>query len=150
MKSLAVTTAAVALLAGASNAWAETVVALTGDNALATIDTTAMSASAPVAVTGVDGRLLGIDWRPSDGMLYGLFSDGTVATIDPAMFSPGTYTLKLTSWDTHGHGTVDEQSFRERHKCARRSIHIQVLVIQPVGPIEVRAHEDDPSAEPRL
>lgn len=84
MKSLAVATAAVALLAGPAGAWAETVVALTGDNGLATIDTTTMSATAPVAVTGVEGRLLGIDWRPSDGMLYGLFADGTVATIDPA------------------------------------------------------------------
>ena len=50
---------------------------------------------------------------------------------------------------------VDEQSFRERHKCARRSIHIQVLVIQrgpsrPIGWLAVRAHEHDPSAGHRL
>ena len=50
---------------------------------------------------------------------------------------------------------VDEQSFRERHKCARRSIHIQVLVIQrgpsrPIGGLAVRAHEHGPLAGHRL
>jgi DNA-binding beta-propeller fold protein YncE len=84
MKTFAVATAAVALLTSAGPAWADTVVALTADNGLVTIDTAAATASAPTGVTGIDGRLLGIDWRPSDRKLYGLFADGIVATIDPA------------------------------------------------------------------
>jgi hypothetical protein len=57
-------------------------VALTGDNMLSLVDVESRIAKAPVAVTGVDGRILGIDWRPSDGMLYALYADGTVATVD--------------------------------------------------------------------
>ena len=33
-------------------------------------------------MTGVEGRLLGIDVRPADGKLYGVFADGTLAMID--------------------------------------------------------------------
>jgi hypothetical protein len=41
-------------------------------------------------VSGINGMLLGIDVRPSDGMLYGLVEDGTVVTID----SSGKATMK--------------------------------------------------------
>ena len=34
-------------------------------------------------MTGVGVRLLGIDVRPADGMLYGLFQNGVIATINP-------------------------------------------------------------------
>jgi hypothetical protein len=33
-------------------------------------------------VSGISGRLLGIDVRPADGQLYGVVADGTVVTID--------------------------------------------------------------------
>lgn len=32
-------------------------------------------------MTGVSGRLLGIDVRPADGLLYGVVADGTIVTI---------------------------------------------------------------------
>jgi hypothetical protein len=35
-----------------------------------------------VAITGVEGKVLGIDVRPADGKLYGLTNDGTLYTID--------------------------------------------------------------------
>jgi hypothetical protein len=35
-------------------------------------------------VSGLNGRLLGIDVRPADGMLYGVAADGAVVTIDVA------------------------------------------------------------------
>ncbi|ODN71781.1 hypothetical protein A6302_00924 [Methylobrevis pamukkalensis] len=47
------------------------------------VDTDAKKVTGTTFVSGVEGRLLGIDVRPADGMLYGLFADGTVATIDP-------------------------------------------------------------------
>ncbi|GGF79755.1 lipoprotein [Azorhizobium oxalatiphilum] len=72
-----------ALLAGtAGAAHAQSVVALLDGNMLAVVDVKAMKAGAPMKVSGVDGKLVGIDVRPADGMLYGLFEDGTVATID--------------------------------------------------------------------
>ncbi|HEV7251802.1 MAG TPA: DUF4394 domain-containing protein [Mesorhizobium sp.] len=84
MKTIAFTAAISSLALGAPSAYAASIVALTGDNSLVMLDTAQGTASSPTAVTGVEGRLLGIDVRPADGMLYGLFADGTIATIDPA------------------------------------------------------------------
>lgn len=36
-----------------------------------------------VPITGISGKLLGIDVRPADGMLYGIGSDSTIYTINP-------------------------------------------------------------------
>ena len=71
-------------VAGAGGAQAQSVVALLDGNRLAMVDVKGLSAAAPVKVSGVPGTLLGIDVRPADGKLYGLFADGTIATIDPA------------------------------------------------------------------
>lgn len=89
--------AAVSLVAlPLASAHAATVVALVGDNMLVTVDTATMAPAAPVTVSGVEGKLLGIDVRPADKMLYGLFADGTVATIDPATGAATTVdTLKM-------------------------------------------------------
>lgn len=76
-------------LAGAARA--ETVAALVGDDMLVHIDTDARKVAKTVKVTGISGRLLGIDVRPADGMLYGVVSDGAIVTIDPAT---GTATPK--------------------------------------------------------
>jgi hypothetical protein len=48
-----------------------------------------------VAVTGLNGgeTLLGIDFRPKDGMLYGITSSARIVTIDPAT---GAATVKAT------------------------------------------------------
>jgi len=63
-------------------ALAANVAVLTGDRDLVWVDTEAMAASGTTAVEGATGRLLGIDVRPANGMLYGVFEDGTIATID--------------------------------------------------------------------
>ena len=64
-------------------AMAATVVGLSGENELHWFDTESWTRTGGVTVTGVEGRLLGIDVRPADGMLYGVFADGTLASIDP-------------------------------------------------------------------
>lgn len=63
---------------------AETVAALVGDATLAHVDTATGKVVKSVAVTGISGKVLGIDVRPADGMLYAVVSDGSVVTIDPA------------------------------------------------------------------
>lgn len=73
--------AALALSVTAANA--EVAVGLVGDNTLVMIDSTETSKTTSVTVEGVS-RLLGIDFRPSNKMLYGVSEDGTVVTIDPA------------------------------------------------------------------
>ncbi|MBX3498363.1 MAG: DUF4394 domain-containing protein [Alphaproteobacteria bacterium] len=70
-----------ALMTGIASAQAGTVVGLTADGKLVTIDTAAMTASAPMAVSG--DRLVGIDVRPADGKLYGVSINGQIVTVDP-------------------------------------------------------------------
>jgi hypothetical protein len=56
-------------------------VGLIGDNTLVMIDPTKPAISKTMKVDGVK-KLLGIDVRPSNKMLYGVSEDGTVVTID--------------------------------------------------------------------
>jgi hypothetical protein len=67
----------------ADSALAATVAALVGEDTIALVDVAAMTAGKSTKVTGLSGKLLGIDVRPADSMLYGLVADGTVVTIDP-------------------------------------------------------------------
>lgn len=83
MNAIKSVTAGLLLSALAAPAMAATVVGLSGENELHWLDTERWTRTGNVTVTGVKGRLLGIDVRPSDGMLYGVFADGTLATIDP-------------------------------------------------------------------
>ncbi|MGX9966318.1 DUF4394 domain-containing protein [Roseomonas sp. F4] len=76
--------AAALLTGGVAAAEAATLIGLTADNRLVRIDSDTRQASAPVRVTGAEGRLLGIDQRPQNGMLYGVTDAGQIVTIDPA------------------------------------------------------------------
>ncbi|MGE0718475.1 MAG: DUF4394 domain-containing protein [Alphaproteobacteria bacterium] len=80
LASLAVALLATTALAGVARA--ETVAALVGDRTLAVVDTGTKKVVKSMTVSGIKGRLAGIDVRPADGMLYGLVEDGTVVTID--------------------------------------------------------------------
>lgn len=57
--------------------------ALTGDATLTMLDTATQKAGKSVKVSGIDGRIAGIDVRPADGQLYALTTDGTIYTVDP-------------------------------------------------------------------
>lgn len=63
-------------------AQAGTLVALSGDNTLTMIDTATMKAGKSMKVTGINGKIAGIDVRPADGLLYALATDGTIYTVD--------------------------------------------------------------------
>ena len=76
---------------GAQAASAQSVYALTDDGMLVPVDASAGTAMEPVAVTGIEGMLLGIDQRPADGMLYGVTDMGAIVTIDP---QSGAATMK--------------------------------------------------------
>ncbi|KUL95445.1 hypothetical protein DK26_09870 [Bosea sp. WAO] len=58
--------------------------ALSGDDTLTMIDTTTQKAGKSMKVTGISGKIAGIDVRPADGMLYALATDGTIYTVDKA------------------------------------------------------------------
>jgi hypothetical protein len=72
---------AFALAVSASAAAAEMAVGLIGDNTLVMIDGAKPAISKTMKVDGVK-KLLGIDVRPSNKMLYGVSEDGTIVTID--------------------------------------------------------------------
>ena len=74
--------AGAALLALGGAAQATTLLGLTADGHLLRIDSETRRASAPLRVTGAEGRLLGIDQRPADGKLYGVTDAGQIVTID--------------------------------------------------------------------
>ena len=75
--------AAAALALQVSAAQAETIVALIGNDVLATIDSRLGKTTSWTKIEGI-GPVLGIDVRPADGQLYALTSDGIIATVDAA------------------------------------------------------------------
>ena len=79
---------AAALMLGASlfasGAQAAPAYALTAANMLVAFDTDTRAVSKTFAIKGVDGPLLGIDFRPNDGKLYGVTGSGAIYTIDLA------------------------------------------------------------------
>jgi hypothetical protein len=74
--------ASTALIIPASAASAAEVAALTGDNTIAIVDTSQKKVVKTWNITGIAGKVLGIDVRPADGMLYALGADGAVYTVD--------------------------------------------------------------------
>lgn len=72
---------AIALATSASAASAEMAIGLVGDNSLVLIDGDKPAVTKTMKVEGVS-KLLGIDVRPKDKMLYGVAVDGAVVTID--------------------------------------------------------------------
>lgn len=83
MNAIKSVTAGLLVSAFAAPAMASTVVGLSGENELHWLDTETWTRTGGVNVSGVEGRLLGIDVRPADDVLYGVFADGTLASIDP-------------------------------------------------------------------
>ena len=70
--------------AAAGPASAATLAVLSGDRTITMINSDTWAATGSWDVSGIDGRLLGIDVRPADGMLYGVAADGSVVSIDTA------------------------------------------------------------------
>jgi len=78
-RTFAVATLAGLLLGGVAQA--QTVAALVGDDTLAMVDVGAGKVTKTMKLAGA-GKILGIDVRPADGMLYALSADGSVYTVD--------------------------------------------------------------------
>lgn len=74
--------ASAALIISASAVSAAEVAALTGDNTIAIVDTGQKKVVKTWNITGIAGKVLGIDVRPADGMLYALGADGAIYTVD--------------------------------------------------------------------
>jgi hypothetical protein len=78
---------ALASAAAAPAVLADTIVGLTGSNALVRFDSQTMATvGGPVSISGLQANetILGIDFRPSNGMLYGVGSSNRLYIIDPS------------------------------------------------------------------
>ncbi len=78
-----------ALLAGAAllataGAEATTLVGLTADNMLVRVDSETRRAMPALRIQGADGRVIAVDQRPANGLLYGVTERGQIVTLDPA------------------------------------------------------------------
>jgi hypothetical protein len=106
--------AGAALALPAAGAEAATLVGLTADNHLVRIDADSRRAASPVRVTGIEGRLIGIDVRPADMKLYGLTDAGQIVTID-AMTGRATQVSRLSErFESGGRATVDFNPVADR------------------------------------
>jgi Domain of unknown function (DUF4394) len=85
---------AVASAMAASPAQAGSIIGLVEGKWIATIDPATRKVVAKGDIKGA-GKLIGIDVRPADGMLYGVSADGAVVTIDPKTLQ-ATQKSKLT------------------------------------------------------
>ena len=106
--------ASAAVIIGAAAAQAAEVAALSGDNTISIVNTSSKSVTKTWKIQGVSGKVLGIDVRPADGMLYGVAGDGTVVTIDP---KSGQATMKSKMSETLKpglSGTVDFNPVADR------------------------------------
>lgn len=75
--------ASVALFGGAA-AQATTLVGLTADNMLIRMDSETRRAMPATRITGADARVIAVDQRPANGLLYGVTERGQIVTLDPA------------------------------------------------------------------
>ena len=96
-----------------TSARADMLAALSGDATLSVIDSKAKKITRTVTVTGIAGRLAGIDVRPADGLLYALAADGTVYTVDTTT-GKATMKVKLETMVAAGQTVVDFNPVADR------------------------------------
>ena len=99
--------AAFGMICAAGGAQGATLLGLTADNAIVSIDSAARRASAPLRITGADGRVIGIDQRPQDGRVYGVTERGQIVTIDPATGRATQVSRLNTEFASGGRAVVD-------------------------------------------
>ena len=83
--TLVVAAAAASLMASASAASAATIsfFGLTENNALVSFNLKDLTKTQQINVSGINGTLLGVDFRPANNMLYGITDTKNIYTINP-------------------------------------------------------------------
>ncbi|KZD12177.1 DUF4394 domain-containing protein [Oceanibaculum pacificum] len=99
--------AAAALLSSTAIASAASVVALTEDGSLVTMNTESRMAAKTVKVSGASGKLVGIDVRPANGLLYGVDTTGGIYVIDLDSGSAKMVSKLDKTFPAAGKATVD-------------------------------------------
>jgi hypothetical protein len=144
--------AAAAIIAGVQAAEAASLVGLTADNMLVRIDSETRRASAPMRVTGTDGRLLGIDQRPQDGRLYGVTERGQIVTIDPASGRATQVSRLNMPFESGGRAVVDFNPVANRLRLMGMSgvnFRVNVDTGEVARDGELKYQQGSPMAESR-
>ena len=105
--------AACMIAMGGVAAKADMLAALSGDANLSIIESKTQKITKTIKVTGVSGRIAGIDVRPADGLLYAVTTDGTVYTIDHAS-GAASLKVKLETMVAPGPTIVDFNPVADR------------------------------------
>jgi hypothetical protein len=82
MSRIAFAAALISTTCTAGVAQADTLAALVGDNSIVLIDSDTGKASKTMSISDASGRVIGIDVRPADGMLYAITADGVAWTVN--------------------------------------------------------------------
>jgi trimeric autotransporter adhesin len=113
-QGLAVVLPSVTPLAPPKDPNPKNMIGLTNDNTLVSFNSGTPNVTTLLKVTGLSGTLLGIDFRPADGYLYGLSSDNKLYTIDT---KTGAATFRYSLSQAFSGGTfsgVDFNPFADR------------------------------------
>ncbi len=82
-------------------------VGLTDDNMLVLFTSDRPGEDKRIAVSGISGRLLGIDYRPANGQLYAISEEANLYTIDPATGASALVCTLTVSFDGGLHSGFD-------------------------------------------
>lgn len=82
-------------------------IGLTDDNTLVLFNSTRPGETKSVKVSGVGGTLLGIDYRPANGLLYGVTSANNIYTLTPATGAATLVCTLTTAFDGGSRSGVD-------------------------------------------
>lgn len=80
---------------------------LTDSNTLVFFDSATPGTTTSTAVSGVDGSLIGIDYRPANGLLYGLTTSNSIYTINPATGAATLVSTLSVPFTSGGQSGVD-------------------------------------------
>ena len=78
------------------------------------IDTANRKVTGTVHIKGGFDKILGIDRRPADGLMYGVTSDGTIVTIDPQSGQTASKSKLSEGWKSGITTTIDFNPVADR------------------------------------
>ncbi len=93
---------------------AGTLVGLVDGNSLVMIDAANRKVTGKVHIKGGFDKILGIDRRPADGMIYGITSDGTIVTIDLKSGEATSKSKLSEAWKSGVTTTIDFNPVADR------------------------------------
>lgn len=144
---------AATMLGLAPNAAAATLVGLTADNRLVSIDTAKRTAVMGKRIQSAD-KVLGIDQRPADGKLYGLTASGTLLVIEPKT-GAATGAVRLAGkFEFGARPVVDFNPMADRLRIVAGTLNLRVNVetgqVIVDKPLNVHAKDDLAGKPPQI